>query len=259
MTDKICKRCSRVPLMRSPSGPTVHLCANCDAAPPTSTASSTRMPERDAVNHIEPNVLDDKSSVGSVSSGCLSRTSTPPTEVSQALSSPTLTPPVDMAEVLRRRQQSDTASAEIGRRMLRGWALLADECPNPTCYGIPLVRPPKPGGQKDLRKVSHDVHRVTSNLNSLLEECVVCGVVYIYENDASGTHLVPLQPAPNTSTEHSALLPQPSPAPVSVPAWPPISAPRLDLHASTSIARAEEEDRVQRNIVLPVSTSTCPL
>ena len=31
--------------------------------------------------------------------------------------------------------------------------MLADECPNEHCYGIPLVRPPLPGG-KDPRKVS---------------------------------------------------------------------------------------------------------
>ena len=38
--------------------------------------------------------------------------------------------------------------------MLKGWAMLADECPNPNCYGVPLVRPPKAGGEKDPRKVS---------------------------------------------------------------------------------------------------------
>ncbi|EPS95377.1 hypothetical protein FOMPIDRAFT_1132570 [Fomitopsis schrenkii] len=243
LTDKSCPKCSRVPLMRSPSGPTVHFCANCDAAPGTSTASSSRsgpdIPERAAPIRNNPTTLDEKSSVGSTSSATPSRTSTPPTEVSQALSSPTFAPPMDMAEVLRRRQQSDTASAEIGRRMLKGWAMLADECPNPTCYGIPLVRPPKPGGQKDPRK-----------------ECVVCGAVYIYENDAPGAHLVPLQPSPNTSAGLSTLLPQPPPAPVPVPAWRPISAPRLDLHASTSVARAGEEDRVQRNIVLPPASGS---
>ena len=45
--------------------------------------------------------------------------------------------------MLQRRAQSDLASAEIGRRLLQGWAMLADECPNDTCYGVPLLRPPK--------------------------------------------------------------------------------------------------------------------
>ena len=62
---------------------------------------------------------------------------------------------IDTDTILRRRQQSDRASAEIGNRLLKGWAMLADECQNPDCYGVPLVRPPKPGGGKDPRKVSH--------------------------------------------------------------------------------------------------------
>jgi len=40
--------------------------------------------------------------------------------------------------------------------------MLADECPRSTCYGIPLVRPPKSGRDKDPSK-----------------ECVVCGTVYV--------------------------------------------------------------------------------
>ena len=31
--------------------------------------------------------------------------------------------------------------------------MLADECPRNTCYGIPLVRPPKAGHEMDPRKV----------------------------------------------------------------------------------------------------------
>jgi len=47
--------------------------------------------------------------------------------------------------------------------------MLADECPNPRCYGVPLVRPPQAGGGKDPRK-----------------ECVACGTVYILEGDEHG-------------------------------------------------------------------------
>lgn len=36
--------------------------------------------------------------------------------------------------------------------------MLADECPNTQCYGIPLVRPPKSGAEKDPRKVPRDTH-----------------------------------------------------------------------------------------------------
>jgi hypothetical protein len=62
-------------------------------------------------------------------------------------------PVEESPEARRRRDQSDQASAEIGRRLLKGWAMLGDECPNDTCYGGPLVRPPKKGGEKDPRKV----------------------------------------------------------------------------------------------------------
>lgn len=53
----------------------------------------------------------------------------------------------------RRREQSDQASTEIGKRLLKGWAMLGEECPSPRCYGVPLVRPPKTNGDKDPRKV----------------------------------------------------------------------------------------------------------
>jgi len=44
--------------------------------------------------------------------------------------------------------------------------MLADECPSSTCYGVPLVRPPTTGRDKDPRK-----------------ECVVCGTVYVTETE----------------------------------------------------------------------------
>jgi|SRR6267142_6775989 len=78
-----------------------------------------------------------------------SRSSTPPTEESHDLSSPTFALPPETEESIRRRQQSDLASAEIGNRLLKGWTMLADECLRSTCYGIPLVRPPKASRDKD--------------------------------------------------------------------------------------------------------------
>lgn len=91
------------------------------------------------------------STVSSTSHG--SRPSTPPTDLSSTLSSPTFAPPVETEDMIRRRQQSDQASTEIGKRLLKGWTMLADECPNTRCYGVPLVRPPKTGIDKDPRKV----------------------------------------------------------------------------------------------------------
>ncbi|THH17945.1 hypothetical protein EW146_g2941 [Bondarzewia mesenterica] len=162
LTDKSCPTPGcRVPLMRSPNGqtPVIWFCANCEGNSashhPTGSAASA-----DSVRNTSP-------SLGS--STHYSRPSTPPTEVSSTLSSPTFALPAETAETVRRRQQSDFASAEIGKRMLKGWAMLADECPNSTCYGVPLVRPPRAGGEKDPRK-----------------ECVVCGNAYVDERDSNG-------------------------------------------------------------------------
>jgi len=141
----------------------VEFCVNCDEEPsPSEPKQRTSIASSDATTSL-----------------CLalSRTSTPPTEVSSTLSSPTFSLPEDTEEILRRRQQSDLASAEIGNRLLKGWAMLADECPGSSCFGVPLVRPPKSGGGKDPRK-----------------ECVICGTIYIEEKDVSGwNRLVPIE------------------------------------------------------------------
>ncbi|KAG9128169.1 hypothetical protein FRC07_003998 [Ceratobasidium sp. 392] len=107
-----------------------------------------------------------------------SRSSTPATDVSPPRTPDFVLPP-PTAETLRRRAQSDRASSEIGARMLKGWAMLSDECTNEDCWAIPLVRPPRarPGAQPDPRK-----------------ECVICGTVYI--TDENGELVA--QPAPTT-------------------------------------------------------------
>ncbi|GJE84707.1 hypothetical protein PsYK624_007830 [Phanerochaete sordida] len=178
LTDRICKKCSKVPLMRSPADSAVYWCANCDdnAGQAASVTSHSASSSLDSGSHI-------------------SRASTPLTEVSSALSSPTFTP-IDTEEILRRRQQSDLASTEIGKRLLKGWAMLADECPNLTCYGVPLVRPPKAGGERDPRK-----------------ECVVCNTVYVDEADANGfERLVPLASTPAVAaTSRTPITASPAP------------------------------------------------
>ncbi|KAI0334797.1 hypothetical protein GY45DRAFT_1343163 [Cubamyces sp. BRFM 1775] len=184
LTDRICSKCGQVPMMRSPSAvsTSIQFCVNCDPAPASRNAAGPSSAQEASVPSTAPQLptVPDTSSVSTISYGTrLSRSSTPPTEVSVSPDSPPLVPIMDTAELLRRRQQSDTASAEIGRRMLQGWAMLADECPNPTCYGIPLVRPPKVQATVDPRK-----------------ECVICGIAYVDERDAFGQdRLVPVQPA----------------------------------------------------------------
>jgi len=105
--------------------------------------------------HISPAQSDSSSADSQSIHESHSRPSTPPTEISSTLSSPTFAPPVETEDTIRRRQQSDQASSEIGKRLLKGWAMLGEECPNIRCYGIPLVRPPRTAEQKDPRKVSH--------------------------------------------------------------------------------------------------------
>lgn len=89
--------------------------------------------------------------------------------------------------------------------------MLGDECPNDSCYGVPLVRPPKSGGGKDPRK-----------------ECVICGNIYTTEVDWAGREaLVPFEskgqttyasalPA-QTSTSRSQIGQISSPAPNRLP------------------------------------------
>ncbi|KAG6918935.1 hypothetical protein DXG01_010590 [Tephrocybe rancida] len=183
LTDQSCKSpgCS-VPLMRSPNGriPIVHLCVDCDDA--------------SGESRINPAMTASDSASSAASDSNFSRPSTPPTEISSTLSSPVFAPPADTEESRRRREQSDTASAEIGKRLLKGWAMLGDECPNIRCYGVPLVRPPKAGGEKDPRK-----------------ECVICGGVYLTETDWAGRERLVLTNSeisqPNNSSTATILLP----------------------------------------------------
>jgi len=165
LTDQSCPTTGCVvPLMRSPKGrtPITTFCASCETQP----------------RNIEPasaSLISDSSSESDAS-----RTSTLPTEISEAQSSPTFAPPPETAETLRRREQSDRASSEIGKKLLKGWAMLGEECPNETCHGIPLVRPPKSGIDKDPRK-----------------QCVICDNLYTTVTDSTGRETLALFNVPS--------------------------------------------------------------
>ncbi|TCD71284.1 hypothetical protein EIP91_011055 [Steccherinum ochraceum] len=163
LTDSICAQCHKVPLLRSPSAskfPVPPFCVTCNPVP---IGGSTM----DLLSTNPPKASSSASTSASDTASYESR-STAPTEISDDQEAIEFTP-VDTPEALRRRQQSDTAAAEIGKRLLKGWAMLADECPSSECYGVPLVRPPKSGGERDPRK-----------------ECVICGTVYVDQVDAAG-------------------------------------------------------------------------
>ncbi|KJA29979.1 hypothetical protein HYPSUDRAFT_32023 [Hypholoma sublateritium FD-334 SS-4] len=162
LTDQPCPTpgCT-VPILRSPRGrtPLTTFCVKCNST------------ENPALNM--PETAASSTSAGSIHSPL----STPPTDFSIAPGSPTFIPLEETEQSRHRRAQSDQASSEIGKRLLKGWAMLGDECPNDTCYGVPLVRPPKSGAEKDPRK-----------------ECVICGHVYVTETDWAGReNLVPFK------------------------------------------------------------------
>lgn len=143
--------------MRSPGGqtPVVHFCVSCDGDPSQGPVQSPAQ--------RRPSQISSATTASTHRSP--SRASTPPTDIPSDIDSPLWPPIPDTDAILRRRQQSDRASAEIGNRLLKGWAMLADECPSAECYGVPLVRPPKPGGGKDPRKASHRLPVGTTRLN----------------------------------------------------------------------------------------------
>jgi len=185
LTDSPCPTpsCRGVPLLRSPEGqqPVVRYCANCDGPPKSeqvlcylSRYQRCYYPCNTA-QWSEGIESQSSSTVSSTSPG--SRPSTPPTDLSSTLSSPTFAPPVETEDIIRRRQQSDRASTEIGKRLLKGWAMLAEECPNTRCYGIPLVRPPKTGIDKDPRKVCRYLTSLVITYNNLLT-----GMCYMWDH-----------------------------------------------------------------------------
>jgi len=215
LTDNPCPApiCRGGPLLRSPKGQetVVYYCADCDGPP--------KMQGDGSLSHSS-------STISSTSHG--SQPSTPPTEFSSTLSSPTFAPPVETEEMIRRRQQSDQASTEIGKRLLKGWAMLGEECPNTRCYGVPLVRPPKSGSDKDPRK-----------------ECVICGTVYITEDTEGWQRLVPVSSGTSTSASFPGNPRQPgpsdkgksairnSPQPLQLPTLdPPLQTPKLTVDIS---------------------------
>ena len=141
MTAETCSKegCS-VPMMRSPRNysPVTTFCANCDGTP-DGRVSSLSSSNVELILGIgagpssgRPRAeSSDKSPSSYASTAEMSRSSTPPTEISSGLSSPTFALPVETAESVRRRQQSDAASEEIGKRLLKVFVTL--------CLSLPLI------------------------------------------------------------------------------------------------------------------------
>ncbi|CAE6449794.1 unnamed protein product [Rhizoctonia solani] len=169
-----------------------------------------------------------------------SRDSTPATDISPAGSDDFVLPPPS-EETLRRRAQSDRASTEIGNRMLKGWAMLAEECPNDECWAIPLVRFPRarPGAEPDPRK-----------------ECVICGTVYV--NDENG-ELVAQRATPSRTT--TAPPPRSNPprgTTTPTPQSTTQSAPRPSTTSISTTAGPSTSDRTPVGQYLPKNLTASP-
>ncbi|KAG7449274.1 uncharacterized protein BT62DRAFT_929247 [Guyanagaster necrorhizus] len=215
LTDRTCQNSGcNVPLMRSPSGrtPVVHYCASCDENPDTNL----------------PLVSTTSSSSASSSASQATRISTPPTEISSGLGSPTFVLPPETGESRRRREQSDMASVELGKRLLQGWAMLGDECPNTQCFGVPLVRPPKTAA-RDSNK-----------------ECVICGSIYVTEIDWAGRERLVLLDFPPPQAEKTLTEARSIPK-LLIPS--PKTPVKLEPQVSTTITRTPD---THLNTTLPL-------
>lgn len=168
LTDQSCPTpgCA-IPMMRTPRGklPVLTFCVQC-----SNEIQATSVP-----NSTQQTVPERPAPVSNSSSSHHSPSSTPPTEFTEITDSSAFEPLPETDEVRQRREQSDRASSEIGKKLLKGWAMLGEECPTEGCYGIPLVRPPKTGGVLDPRKVCER-----------MVECVLClkivtGVRYMWK------------------------------------------------------------------------------
>ncbi|KAH7344589.1 hypothetical protein B0J17DRAFT_6948 [Rhizoctonia solani] len=168
-----------------------------------------------------------------------SRDSTPATNISPVGSDDFVLPPPS-EETLRRRAQSDRASTEIGNRMLKGWAMLAEECPNDECWAIPLVRFPRvrPGAEPDPRK-----------------ECVICGTVYV--NDENGELVAQRATPSRTTTAPPPWSNQPRGTVTPTPQSVTQNAPRPST-TSTSTVAGPTTNRTPVAQYLPKSSTASP-
>ncbi|GMK59105.1 hypothetical protein CspeluHIS016_0701200 [Cutaneotrichosporon spelunceum] len=180
LTELACNQCHSTPLMRQPAAEAqyeghapIQFCALCDGAPNGTSASS-------------PGGL---SLYESATSQDLSPPS-PPNRTGPTFfvsdTSPT-PPPASHAAIAI--GDPDAAADAISDLLLKGYALLADTCPEPTCRGIPLIGfPRRRDGTKDPRR-----------------ECVSCGQRWVDQKDvaASGLRIVASEPSESVDEAES--------------------------------------------------------
>ncbi|KAJ2450412.1 hypothetical protein GGF42_004495 [Coemansia sp. RSA 2424] len=120
----------------------------------------------------------------------------------------------------RKREQGDLASQLIAKRLLQGWAMIDQACPNESCYSVPLVQ--------DRNKT---------------QLCVVCGQHYMDEEVYTKKYgaLPPATAASSISTSSSS---GPAPTTASKPSETQVladlPAPIVATAATTTTASSEK-------------------
>ncbi|OWZ77610.1 hypothetical protein C365_03946 [Cryptococcus neoformans Bt85] len=160
LTDLHCSECKTTPLMREPSAiaerdnrERIQFCALCDGRPEGRVAARPAPP--------------------------ISRSTAEPSS-SSAMASQTIQAPDSQAQSKASASEPDPAES-ISNLLLKGYSLLGENCPNPSCRGIPLVGyPRKADGSKDGRKM-----------------CVSCGGRWVEESNVPTDWV---RSAPITST-----------------------------------------------------------
>ncbi|KAI8918190.1 hypothetical protein DFJ77DRAFT_454701 [Powellomyces hirtus] len=133
LTDVICPNpgCN-IPVVRSRDRST-QLCVLCDDPvnpyPPISQLAA----------ETEVTIVEDPSVVPSTSEPTGAVTTPEEDAELEAVLNEEVTPSRNEAAE-RRREKGNQASKLLGQKMLAGWTMLEDTCPNPTCIGVPLMR-----------------------------------------------------------------------------------------------------------------------
>lgn len=135
-----------------------------------------------------------------------------------------------------KREQSERASRLIGQKMLQGWAMLQDPCPNPSCHGVPLLR------NREKK-----------------EYCVVCENYFQREQDLEyGKYTIvstdSTTAAPPAEISMSTFPPPPTTLPPPPQIASPPAPPQLPSAAASPIT-SPARGRNQRDILGKVSSS----